>query len=66
MSAPSPAAQTSAQARPYCPTVWLKPYLTPYYLVFAVVLGAITGVFAILTGVLLLIATNFNLLGLIE
>lgn len=63
----APAAQTSTSTRPwFCPSVWLKPYLTPYYIVIAVVLGAITGVFAALTGVLLLIATNFNLLGLIE
>ncbi|MCE0484912.1 MAG: hypothetical protein LV479_11825 [Methylacidiphilales bacterium] len=63
MPTPTP---TSAPNRPYCPVVLLKPYLTPYYFTVAAVLGAITAVFGGLTIVLLLIATNFNILSLIE
>jgi hypothetical protein len=42
------------------------PYLTPYYLVYGAVLGAITTGFIVLTLIIVLVATNFNLLGLIE
>lgn len=67
MATPSPAAPASAPARPwFCPTVWLKPFLNPYYITVAAVLGAITAGFAVLVAILIIIATNFNVLGLIE
>ena len=44
----------------------LAPYLTPYYLVYGAVLGAITTGFIVLTLIIVLVATNFNVLGLIE
>jgi hypothetical protein len=44
----------------------LAPYLVPYYLTYGAVLGGITVVFVLLTVVIVLVATNFNLLGLIE
>jgi hypothetical protein len=44
----------------------IKPFLTPYYLVVAGVLGAATAGFVTLIIVLLIIATNFNVLGAIE
>jgi len=44
----------------------LKPFLVPYYITVAAVLGAITVVFAVVTVVLVLVVTNFNVLGLIE
>ena len=43
-----------------------KPYLVPYYLTIAAALGAITTVFVVLTILIILVATNFNVLGLIE
>ena len=43
-----------------------KPYLVPYYLTVAAVLGAITAVFVVMTVLIILVATNFNVLGLIE
>jgi len=43
-----------------------KPYLVPYYLTVAAVLGAITAGFVVLTVLIILVATNFNVLGLIE
>ncbi len=46
--------------------MWLKPYLNPYYITLAAVLGAITVVFVVVTVLLILVATNFNVLGLIE
>jgi len=45
---------------------FIQPLLVPYYLFVAVVLGAISAVFGGLTLALLLIATNFNILSLIE
>lgn len=45
---------------------YIKPFLNPYYLTVAAVLGAITTVFGALTAVLILIVTNFNILSLIE
>jgi multisubunit Na+/H+ antiporter MnhC subunit len=44
----------------------LKPYLAPYYLTVAAVLGAITVGFAVVIVLLVLVVTNFNVLGLIE
>jgi hypothetical protein len=71
MSTPSTAAQASASTnRPYCPVEWVKkhmtPYLAPYYLTVAAMLGAITVGFVIVTVLLILVVTNFNVLGLIE
>jgi hypothetical protein len=43
-----------------------KPYLVPYYLTIAAVLGAITAIFVVITVLIVLVATNFNVLGLIE
>jgi len=43
-----------------------EPYLVPYYLVFGALMGAITVGFIVLTLVIVLVATNFNVLGLIE
>jgi uncharacterized RDD family membrane protein YckC len=43
-----------------------EPYLVPYYLTFAAVIGAVTVGFIVLTLLIVLVATNFNVLGLIE
>ncbi len=64
MSAPTPAAYV-----PTMPKSWkeaITPYLAPYYLAVAGVLGAITTVFVIVIALLILVAANFNVLGLIE
>jgi hypothetical protein len=67
MSTPSPAAPASPQ---FCPIVWVrehaKPYLAPYYLTVAAVLGAITAGFAVVFVLLIIVTANFNVLGLIE
>jgi hypothetical protein len=57
LSAPSKTAALKAQ---------LSRYLVPYYLTLAAVIGAITALFAVLTLVIVLVVTNFNVLGLIE
>jgi len=44
----------------------LKPYLAPYYLTVAALLGAITVGFVVVTVLLVLVVTNFNVLGWIE
>ncbi len=44
----------------------LARYAVPYYLAIVGVLGAVTVLFAVLTIVIVLIVTNFNILGLIE
>jgi len=44
----------------------VKPFLAPYYLIIGAVLGAITAGFVALTVVLILVATNFNLLNWVE
>ncbi len=44
----------------------VKPLLVPYYLTVGAVLGALTAGFVALIVVLVLIATNFNVLSLIE
>ncbi|HEX4139957.1 MAG TPA: hypothetical protein VHY09_06385 [Candidatus Methylacidiphilales bacterium] len=44
----------------------LEPYFVPYYLTVGAVLGGITVGFIVLTLVIVLVATNFNVLGLIE
>ena len=67
MSAPTPTAQaakpTSAK---FCLIEKAKPYLAPYYLTVAAVLGAITVGFVVITVLLILVVANFNVLGLIE
>jgi hypothetical protein len=66
MSTSAVTASTSANSRPFCPIEKLKPFLVPYYLTIAAVLGAITTLFVVICLVLVLIATNFNLLGWME
>lgn len=44
----------------------VKPFLVPYYLTIAGVLGAMTAGFVTLIVVIILIAANCNVLGLIE
>lgn len=70
MSTPSPAAPASATPKKYCPIVWLRehatPYLAPYYLTVAAVLGAITVGFVIVFVLLAIVTANFNVLGWME
>ena len=67
MSTPATAAKAP---KPYCPIEWAKkkaePFLVPYYLTVAGVLGAITVGFVVITALLILVVANFNILGLIE
>jgi hypothetical protein len=65
MSTSSPAAQAPAPKMPLF-LERLKPYMAPYYLTVAAVLGAITAVFATVTILLILIVSNFNILWWIE
>ncbi len=70
MSTPSPAAQTPAP-KPRPPALELikehvKPFLAPYYLTVAAVLGLMTVGFVAVIGLLVLVVANFNVLGLIE
>jgi hypothetical protein len=44
----------------------LEPYLVPYYLTYISIIGGITVAFVALTLVIVLVATNFNILSLIE
>ncbi len=44
----------------------VQPYLAPYYLTLAAVLGALTVGFAVVVGLLILVVANFNVLGLVE
>jgi hypothetical protein len=44
----------------------VKPFLVPYYLTVAAVLGAITAGFAAVFILLIIVVTNFNVLGWIE
>jgi hypothetical protein len=67
MSTSSPAAPASAPTTPkFCLMERVKPYLAPYYLTVAAVLGAITLGFAIVFVLLALVVANFNVLGWIE
>jgi len=52
--------------RPFCPTNWLLPHLTAYHITVAVVLGAATAGFGALVAVLLIVCTNFSVIGWIE
>jgi hypothetical protein len=44
----------------------IKARVRPYHLVMGVAVGLITTVFAVVVAVLILIATNFNVLGWVE
>jgi len=68
MATPSPSAKTPEPKalRPYGPMEILKPYLIPYYLTIAAVLGALTAGFVVVTVLLILVVANFNVLALIE
>jgi hypothetical protein len=44
----------------------VKPHLTPFNFSIAAVIALVTGGFATLIVIVLLVATNFNLLGAIE
>ena len=67
MSTSSPAAPATAPVRP---PFWLiervKPYLAPYYLMVATVLGAVTVGFVVVTTLIALVVTNFNVLDWME
>ncbi|HUB68296.1 MAG TPA: hypothetical protein VL981_12490 [Candidatus Methylacidiphilales bacterium] len=57
----------SAASTKTCPYErFVKPFLTPYYFTVAGVLGGITAVFAVVTVLLILVVTNFNILDWIE
>lgn len=45
---------------------YIKPWLTPYYITVAGVLGAMTAGFAIVTILLIVVVANFNVLDWIE
>jgi len=64
MSSPTPTIQASK--KPFCPSVWLWPHLTPYNLTVAGVLGGITAIFATVIILLIIVALNFNPLGWVE
>jgi hypothetical protein len=67
MSTPSPAAQASAPTSPkFCPIELVRPFLAPYYLTVAAVLGAITAGFVVVFVLLIIVTANFNVLGWIE
>ena len=67
MPTPSPAAPATAPPRPqFCLMERVKPYLAPYYLAVAAVLGAITVGFGIVFVLLGLVTANFNVLGWME
>jgi hypothetical protein len=67
MSTPSPAAPAPALTHPQLSLIErVKPYLAPYYLTVAAVLGAITVGFAVVTALIVLVVTNFNVLDWME
>jgi hypothetical protein len=67
MSKPTSAAPASAPTtKPYCPVELIKPYLVPYYLTVAAVLGAITVGFVVVFVLLGIVTANFNFLGWVE
>ncbi len=61
MSAPA-----SSDSMPGCLIAKIKAIATPYHVFLVVAIGGITAGFGALVAVLLLIATNFNVLTLIE
>lgn len=67
MSTPSLAAQAPKPKTPQLHLIErIKPYMAPYYLMVAGVLGAITVGFAVVFVLLILVVTNFNVLGWME
>lgn len=68
MSTTSPAAQGATPETPKpCPFErYVKPWLTPYYITVAGVLGGITVGFAVMTLLLIIVIANFNVLGWME
>jgi hypothetical protein len=57
---------TPSTAQPTLFERYLKPFLTPYYITVASVLGGITAVFVTVTVLLIIVVANFNVLGWIE
>jgi hypothetical protein len=70
MSTPSPVTKAAAPPTPIPLSERVKrivtPYLAPYYLTVAAALGAATVGFVVVIALLILVATNFNILGFIE
>jgi hypothetical protein len=67
MATPSPAPPATAPIPFYVSArKHVKPFLAPYYLTIAAVLGGMTAAFVALIAVLILLATNFNVLGWME
>jgi hypothetical protein len=67
MATPSSATPVPAPTAPPVPLMErVKPFLAPYYLTIVAVLGALTLGFVIVIALLILVVTNFNVLGLIE
>ena len=67
MSTPSRTAEAPTSAtKPFCPIEQIKPFLTPYYLTVAGVLGAVTVVFAVVIALIVIVTVNFNVLGWME
>jgi hypothetical protein len=56
----------SSSSRPFSLVERVKPYLIPYYITLAAVLGAATTGFLVIIALLILVVSNFNVLGLIE
>jgi len=67
MSTPSPVPPASAPTSQKWGLIErVKPFLAPYYLTVAAMLGAITVGFAVVTVLIVLVVTNFNVLGWME
>jgi len=71
MATPSPATPASAPKPPQPKLIerireLVTPFLAPYYLTVAAVLGAITVGFAIVFVLLAIVTANFNVLGWME
>ncbi len=67
MSAPAPVAKTAPQAPlPVRVKEVVAPFLAPYYLAIAGVLGALTVGFVVVVVLLMVVAANVNLLGWVE
>jgi hypothetical protein len=60
MSAPTAAANVPMMPKSFKEAV--MPFLVPYYLTVAALLGAITTVFVVVITLLILVAANFNVL----
>ena len=67
MATSSPATPAPASNAPKVSFMEIvKPFLAPYYLTVAAILGGITAAFAVVIFLLILVAANYNLLGAIE